>query len=616
MIGYELLFRMASFAFLGPAVTLILRALIARTGRYAVGNTELLDFILSPMGVATGAVATVLTFFLAAFQLSGVILIAEGRSRGRPRSASNAFVEVLRRSPELLRLGLILFVRFSLVLLPGLTVVWLAYWAFWSRYDLYFLTTSRPPAFWFGVAVSGIASVVVGGISVRLLLRWLVSLPVLLIERRGPQDALRVSASRTRGRPWRNVTILAAWLLGAWLLGLSATGLIRLVGEPMLARASGSLATAIPLIGTLMTVHVLLLVGVDVVVGIALALILFRIDREALEPGTADPESAGVGPTKAPASSGGLGSRRTVLAGVLAVVILSALSCLGILDTIGDPTTVTITAHRGDSSSAPENTLAAIRAAIDSGADAAEIDVQLCADGVVAVVHDEDLRRVAGDPRRIVELDFEELRRIDVGRWFGPDFLGERIPSLDEVLDEAGDRITLNIELKMPRERADPTPLVTAVLDALDRKRARGRCVVSSLSYEAVAEVRRQAPGLPIGFIIFKALGDPTRLDLDFLSVRESVATDDLIAGARRRGWPVHVWTVNDPGRLASLVDRGIADVLTSDPRTMVARRAELKGLDDIDRLLFWYRRALIERPWSPFNGAGGPRPPPVARPR
>jgi glycerophosphoryl diester phosphodiesterase len=262
---------------------------------------------------------------------------------------------------------------------------------------------------------------------------------------------------------------------------------------------------------------------------------------------------------------------------------------------------------------APENTLAAIRAAIESGADGAEIDVQLSADGVVAVFHDEDLMRLAGDPRRLAELTIGELQRFDVGSWFGPEFRGERIPTLDAILEEAGDRLTLNIELKMTRIGSDPAPLVRGVLDALDRHGARGRCVISSLSSGALAEVRRQAPDIRIGFIIFEAVGDPTRLDLDFLSVREAIATDDLIARARRRGWPVHVWTVNDPDRLASLVDRGVSDVLTSDPAVMVARRAELSALGELDRLLLWYRRALVDRPRFLLSGGGSPAPAPAA---
>ena len=70
---------------------------------------------------------------------------------------------------------------------------------------------------------------------------------------------------------------------------------------------------------------------------------------------------------------------------------------------------------------------------------------------------------------------------------------------------------------------------------------------------------------------------------------------------------PVHVWTINDPDHLASLIDRGISDVLTSDPTLMVARRAELSELGELERLLLWYRRALFDRPRFRLSGGFAP---------
>src|SRR5262249_2835558 len=109
---------------------------------------------------------------------------------------------------------------------------------------------------------------------------------------------------------------------------------------------------------------------------------------------------------------------------------------------------VKVTAQRGHARAAPENTLSAVRAAIASGADYAEVDVQQTADGVVVLLHDRDLKRVAGVSRRLDELSYDEVRRLDVGSWFSPAFAGERVPTLVEVIDLCRGRIRLNIELK------------------------------------------------------------------------------------------------------------------------------------------------------------------------
>lgn len=123
-----------------------------------------------------------------------------------------------------------------------------------------------------------------------------------------------------------------------------------------------------------------------------------------------------------------------------------------------------ITSHRGNSSVAPENTIAAIKAAKDEKADAAEIDVQLTRDGHVVVIHDYNLRRLAKDPRNVVDLTLVQIKKLEVGSWFSKEFTGEKIPTLEEVIDEAGNEIKLNIELKPSNDEAELAKAVLAYL--------------------------------------------------------------------------------------------------------------------------------------------------------
>src|SRR5262249_32888341 len=115
---------------------------------------------------------------------------------------------------------------------------------------------------------------------------------------------------------------------------------------------------------------------------------------------------------------------------------------------LADRPPVLVTAHRGHARAAPENTLSAMRKAIESRADYAEMDVQLTADGKVVLLHDRDLKRLAGVSRRLDELSYDEVRQLDVGSWFAPAFSGERVPTLAEVIALCRGKIRLNIELK------------------------------------------------------------------------------------------------------------------------------------------------------------------------
>src|SRR5262249_16768482 len=104
---------------------------------------------------------------------------------------------------------------------------------------------------------------------------------------------------------------------------------------------------------------------------------------------------------------------------------------------------VQVTAHRGHARAAPENTLSAIRKALESGAHSAEVDGEQAADGVIVLLHDRDLKRVAGDSRRLDELSLDEVRKLDVGSWFDPAFTGERVPTLAEAIGLCRGRIKM-----------------------------------------------------------------------------------------------------------------------------------------------------------------------------
>src|SRR5262249_14067538 len=173
---------------------------------------------------------------------------------------------------------------------------------------------------------------------------------------------------------------------------------------------------------------------------------------------------------------------------------------------------VQVTAHRGHARAAPENTLSAMRKAIDSGADYAEMDVQQTADGVIVLLHDRDLKRVAGLSRRLEDLSYDAVRKLDVGSWCDPGFHRERMPRCAEVVTRCRGRIRLNIELKFfgPDRR-----LAKAVARFLHEQDFEADCLVTSRNYDALVEVKRHNPRLRTGLTVAHALGDVSRLEVE-----------------------------------------------------------------------------------------------------
>ena len=255
---------------------------------------------------------------------------------------------------------------------------------------------------------------------------------------------------------------------------------------------------------------------------------------------------------------------------------------------------VGVTAHRGHSRAAPENTLSAVRKAIESRADYAEIDALLTSDGVVMLLHDRDLKRVSGDPRRLSDVTFDEVRKLDVGTWFDPSFFGERVPTLREVIELARGRIKLNIEMKFygpGRELAREVALLVREM------RFEDECVVTSFNYDSLVEAKRYDPKLRTGLIVAQAIGDVSRLEVEVLSVRADWLSDPLLREAHRRGREVHVWTVKDANQMVGLMKRGVDNVITDDPDEMIRVRDEWLALGGVERLLLASRLMLSVEP-------------------
>lgn len=249
--------------------------------------------------------------------------------------------------------------------------------------------------------------------------------------------------------------------------------------------------------------------------------------------------------------------------------------------------TVYITSHRGNSSVAPENTIAAIRAAKDERADAAEIDVQLTADGHVVVIHDFTLSRLAKDSRKVVDLTLAELKELEVGSWFSKEFTGEKIPTLEEVFEEAGAAIKLNIELKPTNDEAE---LAKAVIAIINQYNYEERVVISSLNKQALKEVKRIKPSLDVGYIVPVALGSfEFEESIDFYSLEMSFLTKNLVEQIKNQGKEVHAWTVNSEEDMKRMQRLQVNNIITDDPilaQKVLATSLFEKGVLEILSLL------------------------------
>lgn len=232
--------------------------------------------------------------------------------------------------------------------------------------------------------------------------------------------------------------------------------------------------------------------------------------------------------------------------------------------------------HRGARGLAPENTLAGMVAAMQAGADGVEFDVQRTADGHLVVFHDDDLKRICGVGGRVVTSTLAQLRELDAGRHFGPQFAGEPIPTLDEVIEALPASAFLNIEAKRFRLRSDG--LEAGLVEAIGRHNLLERCIVSSFNPVLLWRVQRMDRTIPMGLLYAPDLpfgfnrGWPRRLlRLAALHPYHKQVTLQLLQAAHARGQRVNTWTVNEPADMRRLIELGVDGIITDRPDLLSA---------------------------------------------
>ena len=202
-----------------------------------------------------------------------------------------------------------------------------------------------------------------------------------------------------------------------------------------------------------------------------------------------------------------------------------------------------IVSHRGYSSKAPENTIPAIELAIQAHADYVEIDVQQTKDGVLVLLHDRSLRRTTGLNKLIYNTNYREIKKLDAGSWFGSEYAGTNIPTLEEVLDFCNGRINLSIDLKFHGQEKDLEEDLVALIEEYDFVE---NCFVSSFNYDSIVKIKKLNEDISTGYIMSPAYGDfYNKPYMDFLSVRASLVNRNIVERAHEAGKEVHVWTVN-----------------------------------------------------------------------
>jgi glycerophosphoryl diester phosphodiesterase len=275
-------------------------------------------------------------------------------------------------------------------------------------------------------------------------------------------------------------------------------------------------------------------------------------------------------------------SRQGLLWGVAAGVILVAFTATVVLNhqtmvKLVNSDETEVLAHRGFIQGGVENTLPALQAAAKAGADRVEFDVMETKDGKFVVMHDANLRRLAGRNLNVKDLTQDELTKITV-RAGG---MEAKIPTLEEW-------IQLSIQLNLPqlleiKLHGGETPdLVPRLLAVLDRTGVTEHYTYHTLSRDVVEELKRLRPELVVGFIVPINFGGVPDVSADFLVIEQQSYSSRFVRQAWADGYDVIVWTVDDEQQMRNYMDAAVDGIITDRPDLSVAARADIaedKGL-------------------------------------
>jgi glycerophosphoryl diester phosphodiesterase len=236
-----------------------------------------------------------------------------------------------------------------------------------------------------------------------------------------------------------------------------------------------------------------------------------------------------------------------------------------------------VIAHRGASAYAPENTIAAFRRAVEVGADAIELDARLSKDGVVLAMHDDTIDRTTDGNGRVRNYTFDELKNFDAGASFSPAFTGERVPSLERILQEFGGTILINIEIT---DYSSPwTNLPERVIQLVEDFNLTKQVLISSFNPIALMKSRRINHDIKTGLLIHGNEPSIVRnllmriVPYDFFHPNDSLMKSSRVG----RGSKIIVWTVNNEARMRQLLTMGIAGIITDVPDIAARVRGEFQ---------------------------------------
>lgn len=554
---FELLYKLVLTAIFIPILIGILNLAMYLTGIKYISNENFFKFLTSPTTLL------LILFIFVSFAMSMILEMAamvecfHASYHKRKISVDQMFRLGFRSALRIFRGKNLMILIFVLTILPitNLTIIS----SYVSSISIPVFIIEAIESNWWLMLLVVLVLIFLSAIAFR----WIFSIHFFVNEKMNFKDARKQSLNMNKKRYGKNVIHLFLWnvLVMIMVILASIAGIVSIAFLIKLF-ASSKIALSMTLATTAVVVIFMLTLVANLTIPITYAFLSAMYYHNKFMRGEDIPSYQ---PTvqKYPRFNR-IAFFVVIITSLINMVYLSAVSDDGFSLRVQFLDKPMVSAHRGDSVNAPENTIKAFESAIESQVDYIELDVQQTKDGVIIVMHDSNLGRTTGVNKNIWEVTYDEIKDLDAGSWFGKGFEDVKIPTLKEALELCKGEVKLNIELKPTGYEVD---FAKSVVDLVYEYGFEHDCVIASLDYEALKAVKEYAPEIKTLFVTAVAYGQLTNLEYaDAFSIESFFITNKIVDSIHEQGKEVYVWTVNEEKTIQAMIDMGVNNIITDNP--------------------------------------------------
>lgn len=590
LVVFELLYKIVATSIIVPLLIWILNFSIKKTGYIYLTNDNIINFFKNPISIFF---IIILIFFLAFYvlvEMASLSIYFDSYFNNKKIGVFQLFLTAFKRSLNIFNIKNIIFVIFLILIIPITNISLISGLITTIKIPEFIMDfINKAPLFNFLFTMLMISLQ-------TLAINWIFSINYFILENKNFKEATKCSKSLIKGRFFKTLGYILCWNLIIALISVIFYGFVIVCVALLLyffRNSNKSLAIFLSILYMINLIYLFIVGLLAVPLNFSfISSLYYRYKELNEEDFHSKIEYYNISSYKTQK----ILTKNKKFIIYLILTLATLINSLYIyrylnndlIDNVQLLKLTEITSHRGNSIDAPENTLASIKYAIRDLANYAEIDVQETKDGEIVVFHDSNLKRITGIDKNIGEVNYNEIKNLDAGSWFSPEFKDETIPTLKQVLNIADGKIKLNIEIK-----PNPTDsnLVESVVKIIEDANFEKNCVITSLNYDCIKKVKALNKDIKTGYILSVAYGNFYDIEnVDFFSMEQSFINEKVVREIHNRNKEIHAWTINSPENMIKLIDLDVDNIITDNPilaRQIIYSQNTSNKFNNILKLLF-----------------------------